>query len=323
MPVRNDTKSVSLPQEVLVADTMAGRLSGLLGTDAPDPRKAIHFIPCNGIHTIGMRYPVDVVFLNREGAVLRVVRNLLPNRAAGPVPSSASALEFAAGALDNVEVGDRLSVQGDSRHGWNWRAIQTLSRWPVNLFLAVLWSSFVLSLIQSLLQGGGAVSLGLLLVNTLFMVLFLTRRDSHETTNRPLDWFAAGLTVMVSLTLRPAPAAVHALIVASLALQMTGIAAMFFSLACLGRSFGIVAANRSVKCGGAYRVVRHPLYASELVFYFGFLLGNPGVYNGLAVLFILAGQMLRITAEERLLSRDSRYTAYMNEVRHRLIPGVY
>lgn len=323
MPVRNLTGSRIFPQRVQVADTVRGRITGLLGTDTPDPDLAVHFVPCNGIHTYGMRYPVDVVFLDRGGTVLRVDRNLAPNRLTGLIPAAASALEFAGGALGGLEEGDRIVVEGDAPHRGDARAFRTLSRWPVNLFLAMLWSRLIVSAFSQWQESGGFLSLGLVIVNTLFLMLFLTRRESRDTSNRLADWAVAVGTVIVSMTLRPHPAPSETMVGVSVLLQGAGIAAMAVSLFCLGRSFGIVPANRSVKCSGVYRFVRHPLYASELLFYFGFLLGNPSPYNFAAVFLVLAGQIWRAAAEERILRRDAVYGEYMDKVRYRLIPGVY
>ena len=57
--------------------------------------------------------------------------------------------------------------------------------------------------------------------------------------------------------------------------QLSGLLVAFLSLATLGRSFGIVAANRGVKTRGPYRFVRHPTYMGYLICYLGYVAENP------------------------------------------------
>ena len=72
----------------------------------------------------------------------------------------------------------------------------------------------------------------------------------------------------------------------------------------LNKSFGLVAANRGVKRGGPYRLIRHPIYAGYIISHIGFVLLNGSIWNaavyGLTWLFLF----LRIIEEERFLSRD-------------------
>jgi protein-S-isoprenylcysteine O-methyltransferase Ste14 len=75
---------------------------------------------------------------------------------------------------------------------------------------------------------------------------------------------------------------------------------------------------------GPYALVRHPMYASALLY----LIGMPlllGSWYGLAVVpFFLAGLMPRAVAEERMLKRElPGYGDYMTRVRYRLIPGIW
>ena len=91
----------------------------------------------------------------------------------------------------------------------------------------------------------------------------------------------------------------------------------------LNRSFGMVAANRGVKRGGPYRVVRHPMYLGYITTQIGFLLASFSVLNlGLYCLAWLF-QILRIREEEKLLMADPAYADFARVVRRRLIPGVY
>ena len=87
----------------------------------------------------------------------------------------------------------------------------------------------------------------------------------------------------------------------------------------LRRSFGIVPAHRGIRTGGLYNVVRHPLYASELVWFLGFAIDNPSGWNIGLWLCDCVLQFSRACAEERFLSVDPIYSQYRTRVRYRLI----
>jgi protein-S-isoprenylcysteine O-methyltransferase Ste14 len=88
----------------------------------------------------------------------------------------------------------------------------------------------------------------------------------------------------------------------------------------LGRSFGIVAADRGIVVGGPYRIVRHPIYLGYLVTHVGFLLANWSSRNIAIYIIEYFFQVARILSEERLLKEDDGYRAYFERVRYRLIP---
>ena len=95
---------------VEVASNRAERRRGLLGRDSID---GALLLPHTGsVHTIGMRFPIDVAHLAADGTVLRT-RRMTPNRVGAFVPRSRSVLECAAGALERwgVGVGDVLELR--------------------------------------------------------------------------------------------------------------------------------------------------------------------------------------------------------------------
>ena len=63
-----------------VAETFAERARGLIARPAPAPGRGLLIPRCNAIHTLFMRYPIDATFLDREGRVVKSVRNLRPWR---------------------------------------------------------------------------------------------------------------------------------------------------------------------------------------------------------------------------------------------------
>jgi protein-S-isoprenylcysteine O-methyltransferase Ste14 len=102
--------------------------------------------------------------------------------------------------------------------------------------------------------------------------------------------------------------------------------AAVFSVVCLltlGKRFGVRPALRGLVTRGPYRVVRHPLYLSYVIAAIGF---NLQVWNVATLLLVLLGwacMVYRIRAEERVLSRDPGWLAYVGLIRYRLIPGLW
>jgi protein-S-isoprenylcysteine O-methyltransferase Ste14/uncharacterized membrane protein (UPF0127 family) len=326
MPIHNDTRNITLMQRVVSARSIGARLVGLLGTYPPDKETALHILPCDGVHTFGMRYPIDTIFLDKDGSVVKVVKDLRPNRVTRPLRSAASALEFPAGTLaeGQIRIGDRLRVEADDVHRLSLRAVGALLHWPLSLAAAALWLVFVYFSYLVWRNTGQVMGLGFLAVNALMCILFLTRRRPDDASLHPVDWTVAlgvaGVTRILVVMPETASSAVAGIV--TLPIQTAGFIIMLASYAGLGRSFGLVPANRGVKTTGMYRIVRHPAYAGALLVYLGFLLANMSVRSLTVAGLLAAGQVYRLLAEERLLKHDDRYLAYMKKVRHRLIPGI-
>ena len=108
----------------------------------------------------------------------------------------------------------------------------------------------------------------------------------------------------------------------SQALVLSGATIALLAKVFLGRSFGVVPANRGVKQYGVYRIVRHPMYAGYILNQLGFLLVFFSAWN--VAIYGLAWVLLYLRAreEERFLEADEAYRDYCTKVRYRLIPGV-
>jgi len=105
----NQRTGAQIATAVERANTRATRRRGLLGRDHLDPACAMMIEPCGAVHTAFMRFAIDVVFLDREGYAVKIVRDLVPWRIAA-APRGRVVVEMAAGSLANVDlsVGDRL-----------------------------------------------------------------------------------------------------------------------------------------------------------------------------------------------------------------------
>ena len=105
--------------------------------------------------------------------------------------------------------------------------------------------------------------------------------------------------------------------------MLAGFAAQIAAKLTLRRSFGIVAANRGIKVGGPYRIIRHPMYAGYLLTHVGFLLFNPSLWNSRIYLIGFGFQLVRILAEERVLFQDTACRVFAAQTRYRLRRGVF
>jgi uncharacterized protein len=107
--VRNDSSGERLAASIVPAFDRKTRNRGLLGLEAFPVGAAMVLAPCSGIHTWFMRFPIDVIFVDRAGRVLRVGRTVAPFRVVLSLRAFA-AIELAAGASVGTRVGDMLAV---------------------------------------------------------------------------------------------------------------------------------------------------------------------------------------------------------------------
>lgn len=95
-----------------VADSGATRLRGLLGRDGLDG--ALLLRPARSVHTIGMRFPIDVAFCDDDFRVVDLC-SMRPNRMGRPRPKARSVIEAQEGAFDRwrLRIGDHLEIKGE------------------------------------------------------------------------------------------------------------------------------------------------------------------------------------------------------------------
>jgi protein-S-isoprenylcysteine O-methyltransferase Ste14 len=170
---------------------------------------------------------------------------------------------------------------------------------------------------------GKPVGLGATLLEAFTAFLFVIRRPPLATSGRALAWASAVVGAFAMLGARPVAHPDAGPFAAMELVQLAGFAIVLVALGALGRSFGIVAANRGVKTAGLYSFVRHPAYTGYLVSYLGYVGENPSLRNVILLVAGTAGQVVRISEEERMLSFDEAYRTYLARVRRRLIPYVY
>jgi hypothetical protein len=115
MTLINARTQSPLAHHVELADTSAERRRGLLGRDTLPAGSAMVITRCSAVHTIGMRFAIDVAFVDSRGRVRKIVEGLVPWRMAMSIRSSA-VIEFPAGSLkDALAVGDSVYLTGPMR----------------------------------------------------------------------------------------------------------------------------------------------------------------------------------------------------------------
>ena len=73
MSLKNITKGQAYPIKIYKADNLISRLIGWLGTEGYNPHQALQIVPCNGIHSLGMKYPIDVLYLDKDNTILKLI----------------------------------------------------------------------------------------------------------------------------------------------------------------------------------------------------------------------------------------------------------
>lgn len=170
----------------------------------------------------------------------------------------------------------------------------------------------------------GYVELAFTAQNVLMLAMILARKP-HRAVDRSIPRQLVALVAFYSglafLAQSPTggPVAAHASQAITLVANILGAV----TLVNLGRSFGILIALRTVKTTGLYRVVRHPMYGTDILLRIGFVVGHFSAWT--LALFVMStlAYVYRAILEERFLCQDPAYGEYMKRVRWRFLPGVF
>jgi protein-S-isoprenylcysteine O-methyltransferase Ste14 len=186
-----------------------------------------------------------------------------------------------------------------------------------------LFSMLAIRLGANFLQTGHLTGL-LLLASELLVVALTVLRRAAVVVDR--SWRARLLTAL-SLAGPPAVLPVLAaglmpdLVTASV--SAAGLLVVVAGKLSLGRSFGLMPANRGIVSSGLYRFVRHPIYAGYLFTHAAFLVAHPTWWNLAALGIADVALLARAVCEERTLARDPQYVRYLERVHWRVVPGVF
>jgi protein-S-isoprenylcysteine O-methyltransferase Ste14 len=182
--------------------------------------------------------------------------------------------------------------------------------------------AFAVRLLDDYLRTHRTIDLLMLIGEIVVVVLIWLRRPATVVDGSAIARFVTTLSMISPLLMRPAhnPALLpeaQAMLLASI-----GLVIVVAGKISLGRSFGLLPANRGVMRWGLYRFVRHPIYLGYLLTHIPFLASHPSAWN---VTVLVAGDIaliVRAFYEERTLLRDPQYARYCETVKWRLVPGV-
>ena len=208
-------------------------------------------------------------------------------------------------------------------------ATQSLPRWltPARLdrfeqvTIVLLWLLLAKRVFYSTNQFAPLI----MVAETAVVIFVLIRRPTETISLRLGDWLLAVTATYAPLLIQPAdtPGALQWLVPVGVVLTVLGNFIQLLAKMFLRRSFGIAPANRGIKTDGMYRFVRHPIYAGYLLVHIGQLILLPTFTNFAIYAIGWWAQILRLLAEERLLSEDPAYLVLMEKTRWRLIPGIF
>jgi uncharacterized membrane protein (UPF0127 family) len=111
----NATRGVELARTIDVADHGAVRRKGLLGRESLAAGEGLWITPCEAVHTFGMKFPIDLVYLDRTGCVKKVREAVQPWRFSGCL-SAHSVVELGAGTIETTQTAPGDELKFSSAH---------------------------------------------------------------------------------------------------------------------------------------------------------------------------------------------------------------
>jgi protein-S-isoprenylcysteine O-methyltransferase Ste14 len=189
--------------------------------------------------------------------------------------------------------------------------------------VAALFTALSINLVGDFLRTGRITGLFLIASEALVVILTIVRRPASRVDSSILAAAITFISMATPAMLRSADTGGLVPDGATAVVSMVGLALIIAGKLTLGRSFGLVPANRGVVARGPYTFVRHPIYAGYLTTHVAFLIAHPRPWN-LAVLAVAdTALVVRALREERLLAADVEYEAYCRRVGWHLVPGVF
>jgi len=207
-------------------------------------------------------------------------------------------------------------------------AVAAPRRWAVGDLAArvTVGALFVLlsvNLLSDFLRTRHFTGLLLLASEGLVVVLTIIRRPAEIVDRSALARVSAIVSTVGPPLLRASGGVALLPDLVTAAISIVGVCLGIVGKATIGRSFGIVAANRGVVASGPYLFVRHPIYTGYLITHIAFLAAHPTPMNIAIVLSSDTALVVRALVEERTLQEDESYRRYCARVAWHLVPGVF
>ena len=101
----------SLPVQINVCDTYLSRLRGLMFTKQLDRNKGIYIVPCNGIHMYFMNYAIDVIFIDKDGKVVKTYCNVKQWKLIPYVKRAYGCIEVSVGVIETYSIQEDMIIE--------------------------------------------------------------------------------------------------------------------------------------------------------------------------------------------------------------------
>jgi protein-S-isoprenylcysteine O-methyltransferase Ste14 len=189
--------------------------------------------------------------------------------------------------------------------------------------ICALFTLLSVNILRGYMETGHVTGLLLLVSEFLVVVLTFARRPANLVDRSAGATLVTLISVVGPLLLRSSDEAGLLPDVATAGLLALGLIVVVVGKMTLGRSFGLVPANRGVVVAGPYAFVRHPIYSGYLVTHIAFLLAHPHLWNVALVVVSDTALIIRALVEERVLDRDASYRAYCRRVGWHFVPGLF
>ncbi len=198
-----------------------------------------------------------------------------------------------------------------------------LSDLAARAVIVVLFSMMTVRFTADFLTSGRVTGLMLVFSELLVVVMTLVRRHAASVDRGVRARALTALSMIGPPLVRPAAIVALAPQLLTAGVSLAGLLIVIGGKLSLGRSFGLMPANRGIVSTGLYRLVRHPIYMGYLITHVAFVAANPSLWNVALLVAADIALLARAVCEEATLARDQDYRTYQQLVRWRVLPGVF
>jgi protein-S-isoprenylcysteine O-methyltransferase Ste14 len=189
--------------------------------------------------------------------------------------------------------------------------------------VGILFVLLCINVLEDFARTGRVTGLLLLVSEAMVVIFTIVRRHANAVDRSFTAMAVTTLSTLGPYLLRPSSRLALLPDVMTALISSVGLCLVIAGKLTLGRSFGLIPANRGVVESGPYLFVRHPIYTGYLMTHLAFLAANPRPMNIVVVALADSALVMRALLEERVLGRDARYRSYCARVGWHLVPRVF
>jgi protein-S-isoprenylcysteine O-methyltransferase Ste14 len=197
--------------------------------------------------------------------------------------------------------------------------------WVDKTIAVLAVAPFAYELVRMLMRGQMNIPRGVLAIHFIVVIVTMVMRSTPvRVTPNPWFWglaFVATYWGLFVATFAQRGVAIAPSLVTN-SISILSILVVIYARVSLGRSIGLVPAQRVIITHGAYQLVRHPIYTGIFISYTSFMLRAYSPTNVALALCGIGFYLVKSVIEERFLQVDPEYAAYLGKVRWRWFPGL-